>query len=60
MMLPLIMCLIAALLLMGGTLCCLAAIDHRDDDQGNNYGFWGVGMTVGAIVVIFFIIYLWA
>lgn len=60
MMLPLIMCLIASLLLLGGALCTLAAIDHQDDDQGNKYGFWGVGMMVGAIAVLFFVVYLWA
>lgn len=60
MMLPLIVCLIAALLLMGGTLCTLAAIDHQDDDQGNKYCFWGVGMMAGAITVLFLVVYLWA
>lgn len=60
MMLPLIMCLIASLLLLGSALCTLAAIDHQDDDQGNNYEFWGVGMMVGAIAVLFFVVYLWA
>lgn len=59
MMLPLIMCLIVTLLLVGSTSCCLAAIDHRDDDQGNKYGFWGVGMMAGAIVALFFVFYLW-
>lgn len=60
MMLPLIMCLIASLLLLGGALCTLAAIDHQDDDRGNKYGFRGVGMMVGAIAVLFFVVYLWA
>jgi len=54
MILPLIMCLIAVLFLMGSTLCCLAAINHRDDDQGNKYGFCGVGMMAGAIAAIVF------
>ena len=58
MMLPLIMCLIASLLLLGSALCTLAAIDHQDDDQGNKYEFWGVGMMVGAIAVLFFVVYL--
>mgnify|MGYP006906139148 CR=1 FL=1 len=57
-MLPLIMCLIASLLLLGSALCTLAAIDHQDDDQGNKYEFWGVGMMVGAIAVHFFVVYL--
>lgn len=59
-MLPLIMCLIAALLLLGSALCTLAAINHQYEDQGNKYGFWGVGMMVGAIAVLFFVVYLWA
>ena len=54
------MCLIASLLLLGGALCTLAAIDHQDDDRGNKYGFRGVGMMVGAIAVLFFVVYLWA
>lgn len=53
-------CVIAALLLLGSALCTLAAINHQYEDQGNKYGFWGVGMTVGAIAVLFFVIYLWA
>ena len=57
---PLIMCLIAALLLLGSALCALAAINHQYEDQGNKYCFWGVGMTVGAIAVLFFVVYLWA
>ena len=57
-MLPLIMCLIASLLLLGSALCTLASIDHQDDDQGNKYEFWGVGMMVGAIAVLFFVVYL--
>ena len=60
MTLPLIMCLIAVLFLMGSTLCCSAAINHRDDDQGNKYSFCGVGMMAGAIAVLFFVVYLWA
>ena len=58
MILPLIMCLIASLLLLA--LCTLAAIAHQDDDQGNKYAIWGVGMMVGAIAVLFFVVYLWA
>lgn len=60
MMLPLIMCLIASLLLLGSALYTLAAIAHQDDDQGNKYAIWGVGMMVGAIAVLFFVVYLWA
>ena len=33
MMLPLIMCSIASLLLLGGALCTLAAIDHPDRNR---------------------------
>jgi len=54
------MCLIASLLLLGSALCTLAAIAHQDDDQGNKYAIWGVGMMVGAIAVLFFVVYLWA
>jgi hypothetical protein len=53
-------CVIVAVLLLGGALCTLAAIDHQDDDQGNKYGFRGVGMMVGAIAVLFFVVHLWA
>ena len=60
MILPLIMCLIASLLLLGSALCTLAAIAHQDDDQGNKYAIWGVGRMVGAIAVLFFVVYLWA
>ncbi|WP_314194353.1 hypothetical protein [Actinomyces oris] len=49
-------CVIVAVLLMGSVSCALRGMDRRDEgDEG--YAIWSVGMMLGAIVGILFLLF---
>lgn len=49
-------CVIVAVLLMGSVSCTLRGMDRRDDG-GEGYAVWSVGMMLGAIVGILFLLF---
>jgi hypothetical protein len=49
-------CVIVAVLLMGSVSCALRGMDRRDEG-GEGYAIWSVGMMLGAIVGILFLLF---
>lgn len=56
MMLQLGICVIVAVLLMGSVSCALRGMDRRDEG-GEGYAVWSVGMMLGVIVGILFLLF---
>lgn len=49
-------CVIVAVLLMGSVSCALRGMDRRNEG-GEGYAVWSVGMMLGAIVGILFLLF---